>query len=288
MSHRALVENLDGKVRVHRTNFPYAIGQYADLYQGKLRPDELPVIVKIIRGVPVNDAARDEFREKAKSALAPWSSLHHKNVVPFLGVLYEIPYYISVVTPFYKHGTILAYIKGRPGDGLLPFIKGCAEGLRFLHSNGVIHTDIRASNVLIDDSGNARLTDIGLAPLLNSSSFTSANIAGPCRSQAPEVIQFESQDEDQSPFTEKSDVYAFAMLVVEIVTQERPFNHRKLDTVVIFDVIKGRRPHRPTSPPVVGQVWPVVEQCWSQEPTERPTMSEVCQVLKDIKTEQNF
>jgi hypothetical protein len=92
-----------------------------------------------------------------------------------------------------------------------------------------------------------------------------------------------------SPFTTQSDVYSFAMLGVEMVTRDRPFNHRKMDTIVILDVTRGRRPRRPTAGApgaanlsLVDRLWPIFEACWAQNPAERPGMRRVCERLAAV------
>lgn len=76
------------------------------------------------------------------------------------------------------------------------------------------------SNVLIDDDGHALISDIGIYTVVSQSDFTTANIAGPCRWTAPEVLDPPEEDEEKTlsaVLTRKTDVYAFGMTVLEVM-----------------------------------------------------------------------
>lgn len=68
--------------------------------------------------------------------------------------------------------------------------------------------------MLIQDNGTACLVDYGLISFTNEADFTTASLAGPCRYQAPEILT--NEEVGASPFTTRSDVYAFAMVSLEV------------------------------------------------------------------------
>lgn len=108
---------------------------------------------------------------------------------------------------------------------LSPFIfrqlRQVASGLKYLHDNGVVHADLSGNNVLIDDEGNARLTDFGRARLLDAEGFITSLFAGSVDFVAPELFtQVETEGRaDNSDFSPRSDVYAFAMLTFQVCCQ---------------------------------------------------------------------
>lgn len=75
---------------------------------------------------------------------------------------------------------------------------------------------------MIDSAGSARICDYGLAFIIEPSEFTSVKTAGACRWTAPEIMSpdeiVQDADADDSPplFTEKSDIYAFGMTLLEV------------------------------------------------------------------------
>jgi len=163
---------------------------------------------------------------------------------------------------------------------VLRLLLGVARGLEHLHQQNppIVHADIRACNVLMD-SGKPCLVDFGLVPVLSNTTFTTTNVVGPARWQAPEV--FLTEDEERLPFTLETDIFSFAMLAIELVTKDRPFNHRKIDTVVIVDITKNKRPHKPASL-LADALWPLLERCWMEAPGGRPTITAVCEGLQQL------
>jgi len=212
-----------------------------------------------------------------------WCLLNHDNVVPFLGLSYDIPFPAAIILPYFPEGNALDYVKKHPETDILQLLHGTAKGLAYLHNHDprIVHADVRACNVLMEN-GNPRLVDFGLVPVLSTTTFTTTNVVGPARWQAPEV--FLTEDEDILPFTLKTDVFSFAMFTIEVVTKDRPFCHRKIDTVVIVDITKNKRPHKPAALPQPDKLWPLLERCWSQAPGLRPDMPTVCEGLATLIT----
>jgi serine/threonine protein kinase len=267
--------------RIHNVSIgrPFAIGQRADILHGVLDDSKSTrVAVKVLRAVPYDDEnARRELRQSLESQLPVWGALDHPNIVKFLGLSYDVPFPAAIILPYFSDGNALEYVKKYPNT-VLQLLRGTAKGIEYLHQQNppIVHADIRACNVLVDD-GTPRLVDFGLVPVLSNTTFTTTNVVGPARWQAPEV--FLTEDEDRLPFTLKTDIFSFAMFAIELVTQDRPFNHRKIDTVVIVDITKNRRPRKPVSD-LADELWPLLEQCWAEAPGGRPTITAVCEGLE--------
>jgi hypothetical protein len=68
----------------------------------------------------------------------------------------------------------------------------------------------------------------------------------------------------------------------KLVTNDRPFNHRKIDTVVNVDITRNLRPRKPVESPLADELWPILQQCWVQTPGNRPDMPIVCKGLEQI------
>lgn len=145
------------------------------------------------------------------------------------------------------------------------------------------------SNILIsDDVGNPpQIMDEGLSLIVSRADFTVASLCGPCRWMPPEVLDpsdqyyeydtFDSDSESDesssysSPFTMQSDVYSLGMTILEVLTGEAPYHHRRYDTVVILDIIRGTLPPRPNDALVSEGVWGMLLCCWHPTPSKRPT-----------------
>lgn len=98
------------------------------------------------------------------------------------------------------------------------------QGLRYLHDQGVIHRDIKASNILLDKSGTVRLADFGVSTRvvtadddsLPSSTEADSSVVGSPYWMAPEVVE-------QVGATSASDIWSTGALVVELLTGKPPF-----------------------------------------------------------------
>ena len=86
--------------------------------------------------------------------------------------------------------------------------------------------------------------------------------------------------------TKPADIYALGMVIFEVLTGLQPFYERKWPLVEIFyHVMRGERPAKPGDAELVGfggGTWELVEECWKEEPTERPTIKRVLTHLSHV------
>jgi len=76
-------------------------------------------------------------------------------------------------------------------------------------------------------------------------------------------------------FTQASDIYAFAMLTIEVFSGKIPFSKKKNDSAVIFSVLAGKRPELPPFLATNISLAGLVDQCWDKTPAKRPTAGRV-------------
>ncbi|XP_068634250.1 LRR receptor-like serine/threonine-protein kinase FEI 1 isoform X2 [Aristolochia californica] len=174
-------------------------------------------------------------------------------------------------------------------DARVNIIIGAAKGLAYLHhdcSPRIIHRDIKSSNILLDGNLEARVSDFGLAKLLeDEESHITTIVAGTFGYLAPEYMQ-------SGRATEKTDVYSFGVLVLEILSGQRPtdatFIEKGLNIVgwLNFLVVEDRQ-REIVDPNCEGVQMESLDallsmaiQCVSSSPEERPTMHRVVQILE--------
>ncbi|XP_028789836.1 probable L-type lectin-domain containing receptor kinase S.5 [Neltuma alba] len=185
------------------------------------------------REIAVKRVSKDSRQGKQEfiAEVTTIGSLHHKNLVKLTGWCYERKE-LLLVYEFMPNGSLDKYLfgstDGSPYQNLhwetrCSAIYGVAEALDYLH-NGcdkkVIHRDIKASNIMLDSDFNAKLGDFGLARTIqkrNETHHSTKEIAGTPGYMAPETFL-------TGRATVETDVYAFGVLIMEVVCGKRPGN----------------------------------------------------------------
>ena len=137
------------------------------------------------------------------------------------------------------------------------------------------------ANILIDQSGHARLADFGLLTiisdpkyLLSSSSHTQG---GTVRWMSPERIAPDRFGLKNSRPTISSDCYALGMVVYETISGCVPF-HKDADLTVSMKVVEGKRPPRGVK--FTDILWGMLEWCWASKPSNRPSIGDALRCLE--------
>ncbi|KAJ7224696.1 kinase-like domain-containing protein [Mycena pura] len=268
---------------------PVARGGFADIYRGQYAKGDVALKRLIIK------EGYDIQREFLREALI-WQQLRHENILPFLGVALPASLgfkdisgpsrLLCMVSPWMQNGTIceLRRLNGAQNINIPRRIIEISEGLAYLHSEGIIHGDLRGSNILVDDSWHVRLADFGLAFFNDSAITRTSNRRGSLRWMAPELLSPEFF-ELRFQRTQETDTYAFACVCIEIYAGAEPFAGVP-ESALFWQVIQNKlRPRRPTGKGV-GEIempdstWALIERCWTHEPKARMKMTDVLAGLK--------
>jgi len=158
-------------------------------------------------------------------------------------------------------------------------LKGvCSDGLGYPTISPSL---LAKANILIDQTGHARLADFGLltivsdpANLLSSRSFTQG---GTARWMSPELINPQRFGFENSCPTKSSDCYAFGMVIYETISGRLPF-HKYTDLTVFVKVLEGERPLREAG--FTNSLWEILELCWVPQPDARPRIEDVLHCLE--------
>ncbi|KAL4617686.1 receptor-interacting serine/threonine-protein kinase 4-like [Arapaima gigas] len=158
-----------------------------------------------------------------------------------------------------------------------------ALGMNFLHclSPPLLHLDLKPSNVLLDDSLNAKLTDFGLAKLFNSLSTASSNSeeGGTVSYMPPEAFNLHYKP------TPASDVYSYAIVLWSIITAEEPYPDART-IVVRLRIPEGDRPNLETVDPSKAEdfkdIISLMKRCWNNKYQERPSFRDCLQVTEQM------
>ncbi|KAL5522769.1 hypothetical protein ACEPAG_8787 [Sanghuangporus baumii] len=268
-----------------------AHGGYCDVFVGSadldeshaLRPKRRGLITVAIKRLRVHIQSDKDFAKLLRKELFVWSKLRHANILPLLGFVKEGDY-PSVISEWMENGTIKQYMKSSPSVDPEPLIAGIAAGVRYLHMKNVVHSDLKADNVLVGHSGEPLICDFGISRILSHSlsngGTSSASLKGSARWMAPELFNVEID----THHTKETDMWAFGMTVYEILTQAVPYSNIRNDVQVIFAITEGKLPLPPSSwkesPPFFDFAWNICEACWISPAEKRTTIKEVVSYLR--------
>ncbi|KAK0471293.1 kinase-like domain-containing protein [Armillaria novae-zelandiae] len=217
--------------------------------------------------------------ESIHKEIEMWASLRHPNILPFLGAntSENVPF---VVTPYLRNGNSRKFVKTHSNCDRLKIVIDIAHGLLYLHSRKIVHGDLKAVNVLIDDAQTAVLCDFGLTQIQEDTvKRTSPPKIGSPNWMSPERLAGE-------PLRPTSDIYSFSMTIFELYTLQIPLAHLSNEDFVPLVGYSDLRPQRPESGLITDAVWNVMTRCWMRDPAKRPTTQGVSTMLEDLHVTQ--
>lgn len=212
------------------------------------------------------------------------STLAHPNIVTLLGVAWNSVADVMLVMEHYPSGDLFSYLQNYSNytsweRGKYRLAIGIARALVYLHSQPtpVAHRDLRASNVLLTETMRPKLT--GFDSSCPDEHSHHCPVAGAPYWSAPEVLR-------GRPYTAKSDVYAFGVLLTELDTATAPFHDAvspigtKLKPIQILnEVMQGTL--RPSfSPECPRRIRVIGVGCYQHDPDRRPTATQLLRLLE--------
>ncbi|CAJ1797831.1 unnamed protein product [Sphenostylis stenocarpa] len=243
----------------------------------------------------VNGGVRDSFSAEVKTL----GSIRHKNIVRFLGCCWNRNTRL-LMYDYMPNGSLGSLLHERSGNCLewdirFRIILGAAQGVAYLHHDcapPIVHRDIKANNILIGPEFEPYIADFGLAKLVDDRDFarSSSTLAGSYGYIAPEYGYM-------MKITEKSDVYSYGIVVLEVLTGKQPIDPTIPDGLHIVDWVRQKRGGvevldeslraRPESEiEEMLQTLGVALLCVNSSPDDRPTMKDVVAMMKEIRQER--
>ncbi|TDL20603.1 kinase-like protein [Rickenella mellea] len=233
----------------------------------------------------------DLFENLLAEILRSWKRLHHPNVVRFIGITSDAnlpdPHWpVSLVLPYYKNGNVNDFVRLQKDHltdhFLLDLAKGIARGLGYMHSldDPVCHGNVRGVNILINDSGEPLISDVGLSSLAEDPQFDGyiPNFAiKHCRWLAPEIMVSGTELAKSA----SADVYSYGMTLLEMYDEEMPYPELG-DYAVIRKVTSGERPTRPPAKFLTDEIWDIIKKCTMHAAIDRPAMACIFNYLEKI------
>uniref|UniRef100_A0A4W6BWS0 non-specific protein-tyrosine kinase n=1 Tax=Lates calcarifer TaxID=8187 RepID=A0A4W6BWS0_LATCA len=251
-------------------------GFFGEVYDGfyKKNGDRVNVAVKTCK-----DCSPDVM-EKFMSEAVIMKGLEHPHIVKLIGIIEEDP--VWIVMELYQYGELGNYLtqnqKNLTNTTLVLFSLQICKALVYLEGVNLVHRDIAVRNVLVASPECVKLGDFGLSRYIEDEEYYKASITRlPIKWMAPESINFRR-------FTTASDVWMFAVCVWEIMSHgQQPFFWLE-NRDVINQLEQGIRLPKPDNCPPA--LYSLMTRCWSYDPRERPTFTELVVKIKyvNVKT----
>ncbi|PRQ29701.1 putative protein kinase RLK-Pelle-WAK family [Rosa chinensis] len=258
-------------------------GGYGTVYKGVLLDNKVVAIKKSKGGTSIQS-------EQFVNEVVVLSQINHRNVVKLLGCCLETAVPL-LVYEFVTHGTLYEHIHRK--RSLLSFelrMKIAVEtagALAYLHSSistPIIHRDVKAANILLDDNYTAKVSDFGASRLVPSGQTEIQTLVlGTYGYLDPEYLQ-------SNQLTEKSDVYSFGVVLVELLTSKVAFSNDRclasifvssMDEDCLKQILDGAIVNEGNIE-TAENVASIAKRCLRVKGEERPTMKEVAMELEGM------
>ncbi|MCO5606793.1 hypothetical protein L7F22_060983 [Adiantum nelumboides] len=269
-------------------------GSFGSVYEGVLA-DGTKIAVKQLEGI---SQGKKEFHAE----VATIGTVRHLNLVRLRGFCLERHHRLLVYEHMGRGSLDLLLF---PKEGLncrklswaerLSIAVGVARGLAYLHEGSpdcIIHCDIKPENILVDDDGAAKLSDFGLAKLMSrQQNFVETIVRGTRGYMAPEWLRMAGQ------ITEKADVYSYGVTLLELLSGRRNYEgtlesrwgylpewalhnltsegDSRADEILDEVILEEKDPSAKRA--LIVALW-----CLQEDPTMRPAMSRVVQMLEGL------
>ncbi|GMJ11391.1 hypothetical protein like AT1G78530 [Hibiscus trionum] len=271
-------------------------GGYGTVYRLRMNEAMAFAVKRLNRGT----ADRERGFERELEAMG---DIKHRNIITLHGYC-TTPHYNLLIYELMPNGSLDSLLHGKSVESKIldwptryKIALGAARGIAYLHHDcipHIIHRDIKSSNILLDHNMEARVSDFGLATLMEpDKTHVSTFVAGTFGYLAPEYF-------DTGRATAKGDVYSFGVVLLEILTGKKPTDEAFLEegtklVTWVKGVVEERREEYVVDSSLgcscpmdeINKTFNAALLCLETDPTKRPTMAEVVKMLEQIKVRES-
>ncbi|KAF7065109.1 hypothetical protein CFC21_071272 [Triticum aestivum] len=273
-------------------------GGFGEVYKARLKDGCVVAIKKLIHYTGQGDR---EFTAEMETI----GKIKHRNLVPLLGYC-KVGDERLLVYEYMKHGSLDVVLHENDDKAMVKLdwaarkkiAIGSARGLAFLHHScipHIIHRDMKSSNVLLDNNLDARVSDFGMARLMNAldTHLSVSTLAGTPGYVPPEYYQ-------SFRCTTKGDVYSYGVVLLELLTGKKPIDPTEFGDNNLVGWVKqmlkdnkGGEIFDPTLTDTksgeaeLDQYLKIASECLDDRPARRPTMIQVMAMFKELQLDSD-
>ncbi|XP_031561234.1 serine/threonine-protein kinase mos-like [Actinia tenebrosa] len=252
-------------------------GGFGSVYETVFRGERL-ALKKLHKGLKNERAARESF--EAETSVLKFA---HPNIVRTFALLVICD--TNCIIMEYAGDRNLQNVINDSFESLTAprrtkFALDIAHALDYAHEKGIVHLDLKPSNVMVSCEDHCKLADFGCCQAVEvndkPASPTKSNLTGTYAYRAPELLRGECP-------TTKADIYSYGICLWQMLTRELPYGNQN-QHVIIFGVVAYQ-----LRPKLSGEINTcdeeyvnLIQQCWEADPKQRPLASEIVVKVKNV------
>ncbi|MCE8159264.1 MAG: protein kinase [Candidatus Moeniiplasma glomeromycotorum] len=246
-------------------------GGYGEVHYGEWKLQD--VAVKKLYLLPIS---QNDIKE-INNEISILKNLRNRYIIQYYGT-YSDNQELLIIMDYAEKGTLTKFIndnRNKEQDWNLNngLINQIALGLAYIHSEGIIHRDLKSLNILLTNNyQQVKISDFGLSKVKSiTSSQSKGDTKGTLGWMAPELLKGEK-------YSEQSDIYALGMIIWEIAAKcTAPFKDTEYN-LVGFHIINGGRETIPNDAPE--NIQEIIRQCWKDAPNERINLEKIIENIR--------
>ncbi|CCW65823.1 unnamed protein product [Phytomonas sp. EM1] len=247
-------------------------GSFGSVYEALLTCGRT-VCCKVVH---LGNAATREDLLKLKNEISLMKRLYHTNIVQYYGCLKnKSDNTLNIFMEFVSGGSLSSFVKKFkkiPYETMRQWTYQMVCGVRYLHSCGIVHRDIKGDNVLVSLEGIVKLADFGCSKHIDvyNSKDGCATMVGTPYWMAPEVIKCDARG-----YGTKSDIWSIGCTIVEMLTGRPPWPECNSVWAAVYKIANSTG--LPTEIPrdIDPKLMDLLEKCFERDPQKRPSAEEL-------------
>lgn len=263
------------KIRDFEIQSELGSGGYGVVYRAHDESVDRDVAIKVILPQYAN---QPEFVENFAAEARLVAALEHPRIVPLYSYWHD-EQGAFLVMRYVRGGSLrgmLAKQGALPLNKVLRLVEQIAEALNAAHEAGVVHRDLKPDNILIDERGNAYLTDFGIAKQLSDENASATDaIKGTFAYLSPEQIQ-------QTQVSPQTDIYALGVMLFEMLAGQHPFHETPVGMMVMKHLQEPLPDVRDLRDDLDYAISDIIHKATAKDATERYTST--LELVDDLKT----
>ncbi|GAB2289542.1 hypothetical protein Dimus_023851 [Dionaea muscipula] len=250
----------------------FASGKHSRIYKGVYKGFD--VAIKLMSQPEEDPDLAATLEMQFTSEVALLFRLKHPNIITLVAACKKAPVF-CIITEYMAGGSLRKYLHQQephsvPLKLVLKLSLDVAHGMQYLHSQGILHRDLKSENLLLGEDMAVKVADFGIS-CLESEPGTAKGFTSTYRWMAPEMIK-------EQQHTKKVDVYSFGIVLWEMLTALIPFDDLTPEQAAFAVCQKNARPRLPRSCPAA--LRDLVNRCWAANPDRRPHFDEIVKILE--------